>query len=166
MNNKYRIMVFLAMAAATLVALVFLFYMDIIWSWDGYDLLVGERTWEGLALSIITTGFEVVPAVLLLYMAIAQLSRNEKIALVTLMVICYVIDVATNWVALAPREGESWVATSQTAADFLKLLIAIVAAFTEQGIVWTIQAIDILVKQLGKATEETVLRTAWASASD
>lgn len=163
MDNKYRIMVFLAMAAVTLVALAFLFYKDIIWSWDGYDLFVGEHTWEGLALSILTTGFEVVPAVLLLYMAVAQISRNEKIALVALMVIFYIIDIVTNWFALAPRGGESWVNTSQTAADLFKLLIATGIAFTEQGIVWTIQAIDILRKQLGETVGGAAQAPAWAS---
>ncbi len=162
MNNKYRIMVFLAMAVATLVALVFLFYKDIMWSWDGYDLFVGERTWEGLAMSILTTGFEIVPPVLLLYTAVSQISKNEKIALVTLMVIFYIIDIVTNWFALAPRGGESWVNMSQTQADLFKMLLAIGIAFTEQGIVWTVQAIDILRKQLGETAGGTAPTPAWA----
>lgn len=139
---RWRILT--ALMLAGFGSTVYLFISDIMWSWDGLDPFVGERTPEGLIISIITSVLEMTPAILESAGVIKKKS-TEYYVLWTIAGVAYFIDITTNYFGLSVRHGQSaWGWQSDNAiATIVKVALSIVIGFMEAIMFWVYEGFSI-----------------------
>ncbi|RJR24783.1 hypothetical protein C4578_02270 [Candidatus Microgenomates bacterium] len=131
-----------------------LFGSDIVWSWDGFDPFLGERAIEGLAISFLTSGLEMLRGILVAGEVVKRKSP-EYYLLCILEAVAYVVDIITNYLGISVRRGESaWGWTSDNAvATIVKAGLAIVVSFMEMFVFWFAEATAVCSKSLQAAVE-------------